>query len=161
MAGGTARTDAARVAESDLSAPQRRVLDAIVRLHREKGYAPTVREIGDACGLASTSTVHAHLMNLEDAGWLRSDPTKPRTLEVLLPTPEHLVPVMTADLTSMPKVRAWQGTITVTRVGDGSDVHLGVETRSGRTIVLSLLPSEALKLADQLRWLVENVPGNG
>ena len=49
----------------------------------EHGYPPTVREIGDAVGLASPSTVHAHLANLERAGLLRRDPTKPRALELV------------------------------------------------------------------------------
>ena len=49
------------------------------------GYPPTVREIGEAVGLASPSTVHAHLANLERAGLLRRDPTKPRALELLGP----------------------------------------------------------------------------
>jgi repressor LexA len=47
------------------------------------GYPPTVREIGEAVGLASPSTVHAHLANLERAGYLKRDPTKPRALELL------------------------------------------------------------------------------
>jgi repressor LexA len=47
------------------------------------GYPPTVREIGDAVGLASPSTVHAHLANLERAGLLKRDPTKPRALELV------------------------------------------------------------------------------
>ena len=47
------------------------------------GYPPTVREIGDAVGLASPSTVHAHLANLERAGLLRRDPTKPRAIELV------------------------------------------------------------------------------
>ena len=51
------------------------------------GYPPTVREIGDAVGLASPSTVHAHLANLERAGLLRRDPTKPRAIELVGPAP--------------------------------------------------------------------------
>ncbi len=47
------------------------------------GYPPTVREIGEAVGLASPSTVHAHLANLERAGLLKRDPTKPRALELV------------------------------------------------------------------------------
>src|SRR5512143_2173364 len=49
----------------------------------EHGYPPTVREIGEAVGLASPSTVHAHLANLERAGLLRRDPTKPRAIELV------------------------------------------------------------------------------
>jgi repressor LexA len=48
----------------------------------EHGYPPTVREIGEAVGLASPSTVHAHLANLERAGLIKRDPTKPRALEL-------------------------------------------------------------------------------
>jgi repressor LexA len=51
------------------------------------GYPPTVREIGEKVGLASPSTVHAHLANLERAGYLRRDPTKPRALELLRDRP--------------------------------------------------------------------------
>jgi repressor LexA len=54
------------------------------------GYPPTVREIGEAVGLASPSTVHAHLANLERAGLIKRDPTKPRALELRRdPRPEH------------------------------------------------------------------------
>jgi repressor LexA len=56
------------------------------------GYPPTVREIGEAVGLASPSTVHAHLANLERAGYLRRDPTKPRALELLRDRPAAAEP---------------------------------------------------------------------
>ena len=66
------------------------------------GYPPTVREIGDAVGLASPSTVHAHLANLERAGLLRRDPTKPRAIELVgrrrEETPERSAPVPTLPL---------------------------------------------------------------
>jgi repressor LexA len=63
-----------------LTPRQREIYDFIVRYAEEQGYPPTVREIGEAVGLASPSTVHAHLANLERAGMLRRDPTKPRAL---------------------------------------------------------------------------------
>ncbi len=59
---------------------QQEIYDFVVRHADEHGYPPTVREIGEAVGLASPSTVHAHLANLERAGMLRRDPTKPRAL---------------------------------------------------------------------------------
>jgi repressor LexA len=65
-----------------LTQRQREIYDFIVRYSEEQGYPPTVREIGEAVGLASPSTVHAHLANLERAGMLRRDPTKPRALVV-------------------------------------------------------------------------------
>ncbi|ORO00550.1 repressor LexA, partial [Staphylococcus aureus] len=48
-----------------------------------KGYPPSVREIGEAVGLASSSTVHGHLSRLEEKGYIRRDPTKPRAIEIV------------------------------------------------------------------------------
>jgi repressor LexA len=67
---------------SDLSRRQRDILDFIVTTVEQRGYPPAVREIGEAVGLHSPSTVHAHLGALEDKGYLRRDPTKPRAIEV-------------------------------------------------------------------------------
>src|SRR5919197_777145 len=66
-----------------LSKRQREIFDFVVKYADKHGYPPTVREIGEAVGLASPSTVHAHLANLERAGHLKRDPTKPRALEVV------------------------------------------------------------------------------
>jgi repressor LexA len=66
-----------------LSKRQQEIFDFVVAYADKHGYPPTVREIGDAVGLASPSTVHAHLANLERAGYLKRDPTKPRALEVV------------------------------------------------------------------------------
>src|ERR671918_3042886 len=66
-----------------LTARQQEIWGFLVEYVDRHGYPPTVREIGEAVGLASPSTVHAHLANLERAGLLRRDPTKPRALEVL------------------------------------------------------------------------------
>jgi repressor LexA len=65
-----------------LTARQREVLVIIEQHMRERGYPPSVREIGDAVGLTSPSTVHAHLAALQRQGYLRRDPTKPRAIEV-------------------------------------------------------------------------------
>ena len=66
-----------------LSKRQREIFDFVVAYADKHGYPPTVREIGESVGLASPSTVHAHLANLERAGYLKRDPTKPRALEVV------------------------------------------------------------------------------
>ena len=66
-----------------LTGRQQEIWDFLVDYVDRHGYPPTVREIGDAVGLASPSTVHAHLANLERAGLLKRDPTKPRALEVV------------------------------------------------------------------------------
>lgn len=62
---------------------QREIYDFIVKYARRHGYPPTVREIGAEVGLASPSTVHAHLAKLEKGGYLRRNPTKPRALELV------------------------------------------------------------------------------
>jgi repressor LexA len=66
----------------ELTGRQQEIWDFLVDYVDRHGYPPTVREIGEAVGLASPSTVHAHLANLERAGLLRRDPTKPRALEL-------------------------------------------------------------------------------
>ena len=71
------------MADLKLTTRQQQIFDFIKRYTHEKGYPPTVRDIGRAIGLTSSSTVHAHLANLERLGLLRRDPTKPRAMEVL------------------------------------------------------------------------------
>ena len=66
-----------------LSKRQQDILDFIKDEVRLKGYPPSVREIGEAVGLASSSTVHGHLARLETKGLIRRDPTKPRAIEIL------------------------------------------------------------------------------
>lgn len=67
----------------DLSQRQTNILEFIKLEIRKKGYPPAVREIGEAVGLLSSSTVHGHLQTLEDKGYIRRDPTKPRAIEIL------------------------------------------------------------------------------
>ncbi len=66
-----------------LSKRQQDILNFIKEEVRQKGYPPSVREIGEAVGLASSSTVHGHLARLESKGLIRRDPTKPRAIEIL------------------------------------------------------------------------------
>jgi repressor LexA len=67
----------------DLTKRQQEIFDFIKKYSAKYGYPPTVRDIGKAVGLASSSTVHAHLANLEKIGLLRRDPSKPRAIEML------------------------------------------------------------------------------
>jgi len=66
-----------------LSNRQKAILDYIKQEVRKRGYPPSVREIGEAGGLASSSTVHGHLERLEKKGYIRRDPTKPRAIEII------------------------------------------------------------------------------
>lgn len=71
----------------NVTARQRRILEFIAATVRERGYPPTVREIGEAVGLTSSSSVHSQLANLERKGLLRKDPTKPRAIGLSPPAP--------------------------------------------------------------------------
>jgi repressor LexA len=70
------------MADSVLTGKRREILDFIADCLRQRGYPPSVREIGEAVGLLSSSTVHAHLQTLQKQGFLVRDPTKPRAIEV-------------------------------------------------------------------------------
>ena len=77
----------------DLTKRQKEIFDFIRKYAAKTGYPPTVREIGKAVGLHSSSTVHAHLANLEKIGLLRRDPSKPRAIELLFDKAEKAISV--------------------------------------------------------------------
>ncbi|WP_066193636.1 MULTISPECIES: transcriptional repressor LexA [Gracilibacillus] len=79
---------------TNLSKRQEDILEYIKEQVELKGYPPSVREIGEAVGLASSSTVHGHLARLEKKGYIRRDPTKPRAIEILQQEGEWDVPKM-------------------------------------------------------------------
>src|SRR5258708_17852721 len=82
----------------DLTARQRRILEFIRTATHERGYPPTVREIGEAVGLTSSSSVHSQLANLERRGLLHKDPTKPRAIGLAVdgehPPPGVAIPLL-------------------------------------------------------------------
>lgn len=71
------------MAHDEITVRQQQILDFILQTVAERGYPPSVREIGEAVGLSSPSTVHSHLSSLVKAGYLRRDPAKPRAIEVV------------------------------------------------------------------------------
>jgi repressor LexA len=77
----------------NLTKRQQEIFDFIKRYSAKHGYPPTVRDIGKAIGLTSSSTVHAHLANLEKVGLLRRDPSKPRAIELLVDRAKRAVGV--------------------------------------------------------------------
>ena len=93
------------MAQGKLTAKQREVLDYIKECTANRGYPPAVREICQAVGLKSTSSVHSHLESLERAGYIRRDPTKPRAIEVVEP---EVLPFRPQNFVSVPIV----GTVT-------------------------------------------------
>jgi repressor LexA len=89
-----------------LTGRQQEIWDFLVEYVDRHGYPPTGREIGEAVGLASPSIVHAHLANLERAGYLRRDPTKPRALELLAHRRQEAeaLPAAQPDVSMLPLV---------------------------------------------------------
>src|ERR1044072_1034630 len=85
---------------------QREIYDYLTHYVDDHGSPPTVREIGEAVGLASPSTVHAHLANLERAGLLRRDPTKPRALELVGREKQEAPPAEVARLPLVGEIAA-------------------------------------------------------
>ena len=79
---GAERSYDVGMADKQITSRQREILTFIESQTRERGYPPSVREIGEAVGLTSPSTVHSHLNTLTRLGYLRRDPTKPRAIEV-------------------------------------------------------------------------------
>lgn len=77
------------MARHPLTARQQQILDYIFDTVKERGYPPAVREIGQAVGLSSPSTVHSHLSALVKYGYLRRDPSKPRAIEIIDPGESH------------------------------------------------------------------------
>jgi repressor LexA len=86
-----------------LTGRQQEIWEFLVEYVGRHGYPPTVREIGESVGLASPSTVHAHLANLERAGYLKRDPTKPRALELLRARPAE-APAPVGEIQRLPLV---------------------------------------------------------
>lgn len=105
---------------SQLSDRQRQVLDFVRATVAERGYPPSVREIGEAIGLSSPSTVHSHLSALVKAGAIRRDPSKPRAIEVLeeaAPAPDR------EDVRDVPLVGRIAAGSPVLAVEDVEDVY--------------------------------------
>jgi repressor LexA len=156
---------------SDITARQQRILDFIAETVRERGYPPTVREIGEAVGLTSSSSVHAQLANLERMGLLHKDPTKPRAMSLsteeskatgtvvpLLGRIAAGTPVMAAeqieDYVSVPTDFARSGEHFALRVAGDSMIGAGIldgdmvvirsqETATDGDIVAAVMPGPA------------------
>lgn len=102
---------------SDLSDRQIAILNFIKKELLKKGYPPSVREIGEAVGLSSSSTVHGHLAQLEDKGYIRRDPTKPRAIEILEGN-SHVVRKEVVNVPIVGRVAAGQPILAVENVED-------------------------------------------
>jgi len=107
----------------DLSIRQTNILDYIKKEIKTKGYPPSVREIGEAVGLSSSSTVHGHLTILEQKGYIRRDATKPRAIEITDGASDQI----TKEMVNVPiigKITAGQPILAVENVEDSFPVPL-------------------------------------
>ena len=132
-----------------LTGKRQQILEFIGDRVREQGYPPSVREIGEAVGLTSSSTVHAHLAVLQREGYLRRDPTKPRAIEVrydptsklqMAPRPVRTIPLVgdvaagtgvlasenVEELLPLPEDFTGQGSLFMLRVRGDSMVEAGI-----------------------------------
>lgn len=100
-----------------MSRRQKQILEFIAKEAESRGYPPSVREIGQAVGLKSTSTVHGHLSQLEKKGYIRRDPTKPRAIEVL-PTSGRARPGSVMAVPIVGRVTAGQPVLAVENIED-------------------------------------------
>ena len=172
-----ANTQAAPIVDGParLTARQRQVLEFIDAQTREQGYPPSVREIGEAVGLSSPSTVHAHLAALQDKGYLRRDPSKPRAIEVTLDTstgsdvqrrPVRHIPLLgdvaagtgvlaveqVEELMPVPEYLTGDGELFMLRVRGESMIEAGIY--DGDFVVVRVQPS-----ADNGDVVVAGIPG--
>lgn len=87
-----------------LTPRQQAILDFIKDAVAKRGYPPSVREIGEGVGLRSSSTVHAHLLKIEEKGYIRRDPAKPRAIEIIASDPPPSLPsqIQPAEMISVP-----------------------------------------------------------
>lgn len=158
-----------------LTPKRRQMLDMISKYVSDHGYPPSVREIGEAVGLTSPSTVHTHLRVLEREGFLRRDPAKPRAMEVrydpasgaaLASGPARAVPLVgdvaagagvlaeenVEELVMLPEELAGRGTVFMLRVRGDSMVGAGI--LDGDQIVVRQQPE-----AERGDYVVAGIPG--
>jgi repressor LexA len=142
----------------NLTARQNQILSFIKETLQQKGYPPSVREIGQAIGLSSSSTVHTHLSKLEELGLIRRDPTKPRTIEILEDSPwrqNSFVPVPLVG-----KVTAGQPILAVENieetyplpkslVGTGGDQVFMLEVKGESMINAGILDGDYVLVREQ------------
>jgi repressor LexA len=144
-----------------LSGKRQQILEFIAERLRERGYPPSVREIGEAVGLASSSTVHTHLAVLQREGYLERDPTKPRAIQVrydpssktaIAPEPVRYVPLVgdvaagtgvlaqesVEELLPLPETFTGRGSTFMLRVRGDSMIELGI--LDGDFVVVRMQP---------------------
>ncbi len=137
---------------SDITPRQRRILDVIAQTVRERGYPPTVREIGEAVGLTSSSSVHAQLANLERMGLLTKDPTKPRAMALAEPKANAVtVPVVGRIAAGAPSLAAEhvQEYLAVPQSFAGDEGHFALNVSGDSMIDAGILDGDVVVVRAQ------------
>lgn len=135
-----------------LTPRQRRIVEFIERTIRERGYPPTVREIGEAVGLTSSSSVHAQLANLQRRGLLRKDPTKPRAMVLEAPRPQgSVVPLLGRIAAGAPTLADQEVeehlTVPVGFTGEGE--HFALRVRGDSMVAAGILDGDIVVVRAQ------------
>ncbi|GIV00251.1 MAG: LexA repressor [Actinomycetota bacterium] len=135
-----------------LTPRQRRIVEFIERTIRERGYPPTVREIGEAVGLTSSSSVHAQLANLQRRGLLRKDPTKPRAMVLETPRPQgSVVPLLGRIAAGAPTLADQEVeehlTVPVGFTGEGE--HFALRVRGDSMVAAGILDGDIVVVRAQ------------
>lgn len=120
---------------ANISPRQKAILEFIKTEIRLKGYPPAVREIGEAVGLSSSSTVHGHLAQLEEKGYIRRDPTKPRAIEVL--DGQQLIKKEMVNVPIIGKVTAGEPILAVENIEDSFPLPMDF-VRNENVFILSV-----------------------
>jgi repressor LexA len=131
---------------------QQRILDFIAGAVRDRGYPPTVREIGEAVGLTSSSSVHAQLANLERMGLLHKDPTKPRAVALDRPKAHAVaVPLLGRIAAGAPVLAAEQAEdyVTVPRELAGDEGHLALSVTGDSMIGAGIFDGDIVVIRSQ------------
>ena len=128
----------------NISSKQLRILEFIKRELHKKGYPPSVREICEAVGLRSTSTVHGHLEKLEKYGYIRRDPTKPRAIEIVDHNPYYTKKEL-VELPLVGKVTAGEPILAVENIEDTFPLPLDFISNNGeKSFILTIQGSSMI-----------------
>jgi len=141
-------------AMEDVTPRQRRIIEFIQQTVRDRGYPPTVREIGEAVGLTSSSSVHAQLANLQRRGLLRRDPTKPRAMELQGPrAPRNAISVpLVGRIAAGAPIMAEENVedrLTLSPPFAGGDEHFALRVRGDSMVGAGILDGDIVVVRGQ------------
>ncbi|HLQ74068.1 MAG TPA: transcriptional repressor LexA [Bacillota bacterium] len=149
-----------------LSKRQQMILDYIKKEVEDKGYPPSVREIAEAVGLASSSTVHGHLSRIENKGYIKRNPSKPRAIEILDKTLESSIPKEeVAYAPVIGKVTAGQPITAIENIEEYVPLPISTATANENIFILEIVGDSMIEAGildgDMVIVKQQNVANNG